>query len=77
MRLSLYPYCMKTEVFLDGNKRAPVIFANYYLIAYGMGFLVIPDKEVPTFKKLLVDFYEGEDMAVICDFMKGNSWKNF
>ena len=42
-----------------------------------MGFLVIPDKEVSTFKKLFVDFYEGEDMAVICDFMKESCWKNF
>lgn len=65
---------MKTKVFLDGNKRASVIFANHYLIAHGIGFLVIPDKEVPTFKKLLVDFYEGKDMAVICDFMKERWW---
>lgn len=75
--IELCLYCMKTQVFLDGNKRASVIFANHYLIAHGMGFLVIPDKEVPTFKKRLIDFYEGEDMAGICDFMKESCWKNF
>lgn len=70
-------YCMKTQVFLDGNKRASVIFANHYLIAQGMGILVIPEKEVPEFKKLLVAFYEGENPAVIYGFMKERCWKNF
>lgn len=75
--IELCLYCMKTQVFLDGNKRASVIFANHYLISHGMGMLVIPEKEVPEFKKLLVAFYEGEDEAVICTFMKERCWKNF
>ena len=73
--IELCLYCMKTQVFLDGNKRAAVIFANHYLIAHGGGFLVIPEKEVPEFKKLLVKFYEGEDIAVISTFMKERCWK--
>ena len=73
--IKLCLYCMKTQVFLDGNKRAAVIFANHYLIANGGGFLVIPEKEVPEFKKLLVRFYEGEDIAVISTFMKERCWK--
>ena len=68
-------YCMKTQIFLDGNKRAAVIFANHYLIAHGGGFLVIPEKEVPEFKRLLVRYYEGEDTAVIGTFMKERCWK--
>lgn len=31
---------------------------------------MIPEKEVPEFKRLLVKYYEGEDIAVIADFMK-------
>ncbi len=34
------PLClhtMKTQVFIDGNKRAAVIFANHFLIARGQG----------------------------------------
>ena len=73
VRLCLY--CMKTQIFLDGNKRAAVIFANHYLIAHGGGFLVIPEKEVPEFKRLLVRYYEGEDTAVIGTFMKERCWK--
>lgn len=75
--IELCLYCMKTQVFLDGNKRASVIFANHYLIAHGMGVLVIPEKKVPEFKKLLVSFYEGENTAVIYGFMKERCWKNF
>lgn len=68
-------YCMKTQIFLGGNKRASVIFANHYLISHGGGFLVIPEKEVPEFKRLLVKYYEGEDITVIADFMKKYCWK--
>ena len=75
--IELCLYCMKTQVFTDGNKRASVIFANHYLIAHGEGFLVIPEKNVPEFKKLLVSFYEGESMERIRGFMKERCWKNF
>ncbi len=75
IRLCLY--CMKTQIFLDGNKRASVIFANHYLISHGGGFLVIPEKEVPEFKQLLVRYYEGENISVIADFMKERCWKTF
>lgn len=73
--ITLCLYCMKTQIFLDGNKRASVIFANHYLISHGGGFLVIPEKEVPEFKRLLVKYYEGEDIAVIASFMKEHCWK--
>lgn len=73
--IKLCLYCMKTQIFLDGNKRASVTFANHYLISHGGGFLVIPEKEVPEFKRLLVKYYEGEDITVIADFMKKYCWK--
>lgn len=75
--IELCLYCMKTQIFKDGNKRASVIFANHYLIAHGEGFLVIPENCVPEFKKLLVSYYEGEDISVIAEFMKKYCWKSF
>ena len=75
--IELCLYCMKTQVFTDGNKRASVIFANHYLIAHGEGFIVIPEKDVPEFKKLLVDFYEGEAIEIISNFMRERCWKRF
>lgn len=75
--IELCLYCMKTQVFKDGNKRASVIFANHYLIAHGMGFIVIPEKDVPEFKKLLVAYYEGGKTESISSFMREKCWKNF
>ena len=73
--IKLCLYCMKTQIFLDGNKRASVIFANHYLITHGGGVLVIPEKEVPEFKQLLVKYYEGEEYSVIATFLKKRCWK--
>lgn len=73
IRLCLY--AMKTQIFIDGNKRAAIIFANHYLISHGQGFLVIPEAHVPEFKKLLVQYYEGADPDVITVFLKQNCWK--
>ena len=75
--VALCLYTMKTQVFLDGNKRAAVIYANHYLVAHGQGFLVIPEVCVPEFKKLLVSYYEGEDPESILAFLKVNCWKRF
>ncbi len=75
IRLCLFT--MKTQVFIDGNKRAAVIFANHFLIAHGQGFLVIPEAHVSEFKKKLISYYEGEDAGVITAFLKDNCWKAF
>ena len=73
IRLCLY--CMKTQVFNDGNKRAAVIFANHYMIGQAAGLLVIPEKDVPEFKRLLVRYYEDMDNGEIMEFMKENCWR--
>lgn len=75
IRLCLY--CMKTQVFNDGNKRASVIFANHYLVSKGGGMVIIPEKEVPEFKKLLVSYYEDTDNGEIMSFMKGKCVRTF
>ena len=73
--IKLCLYTMKKQIFLDGNKRSAIIFANHFLIGHAGGFLVIPENEVEEFKKLLVDYYEGEDLSIISEFMKEKSWK--
>lgn len=75
MRLCLY--CMKAQIFNDGNKRAAVIFANHYLISRGAGLLVIPEGHVPEFKRLLVGYYEDKDDGSIFSFLREHCWKNF
>ena len=75
--ISLCLYAMKTQVFIDGNKRASVIYANHYLIAHGDGFLVIPEEHVSDFKGLLLQYYEGQEDAAIKDFMRKKCWRTF
>lgn len=75
--IALCLYCMKTQIFNDGNKRAAVIFANHYLIAQGGGLLIIPEAHVPNFKKLLINYYEGNDNGEIQVFLKTNCHKTF
>ena len=68
-------YTMKTQVFIDGNKRASVIFANHYMISNGLGLLIIPEKEVSEFKGLLIDYYDNDNTDTLCDFLKTRCWK--
>lgn len=75
--INLCLYAMKTQIFNDGNKRASVIFANHYLISQGGGLIAIPEKEVPEFKRLLVNYYEDKDTSTIKAFIKEKCWRKF
>lgn len=63
-------YVMKKQIFLDGNKRTAVIFANHFLISRAKGLIVIPNEKVEDYKKLLILYYEGKDEKSIKDFLK-------
>ena len=73
--ISLCLYSMKTQIFIDGNKRASVIFANHYMISKGLGLLIIPEKEVSEFRGLLIDHYDNDNDDTISDFLKTRCWK--
>ena len=75
IRLCLY--CMKAQIFNDGNKRAAVIVANHYMISHGQGLLVIPESVVPEFKRLLVAYYEDLDNGEITAFLREKCWRQF
>ncbi|MBQ3416981.1 MAG: Fic family protein [Ruminococcus sp.] len=75
--ITLCLYCMKAQIFNDGNKRASVIFANHYMISQGAGMIIIPEKEVPEFKRLLVAYYEDKDNGEMMEFMKAKCIKTF
>ena len=73
--IDLCLYVMRTQIFIDGNKRAAVLFANHYLISQGLGLLVIPEKEVSGFKKLLIEYYEKNDDKKISKFLREKCWR--
>lgn len=66
--IELLLYVMKKQLFLDGNKRTAVIFANHYLISRGMGLIVIPAELVEEFKQHLINYYEDNN-SDIKDFL--------
>lgn len=75
--IELTLFVMKTQVFIDGNKRTAIIFANHYLISKGKGLLVVPYDLVSEFKKLLIAYYEDYDTKSIKEFLKDKCWRKF
>jgi prophage maintenance system killer protein len=73
--IELTLFVMKTQVFIDGNKRTAIIFANHYLISKGKGLLAVPFELVPEFKKLLIAYYEDYDTESIKQFLKEKCWR--
>ena len=75
LAIDLVLFVMKKQLFLDGNKRTAIIFANHYLITHALGLLVIPAELVSEYKKILVSYYEDENKkGVISDFLKNKCW---
>ena len=75
--IELALYVMKTQIYIDGNKRTGIIFANHYLISKGKGLLVVPYDLVSEFKKMLVLYYEEKDEILIKNFLKEKCWRKF
>ena len=75
LAVDLVLYVMKKQLFLDGNKRTAIIFANHYLISHALGLIVVPADKVDEYKKFLVAYYENELMKPdIANFLKEKCW---
>ncbi len=68
-------FTMKKQIFIDGNKRTAVIFANHFLISHAKGLIVIPEDKVEEYKKLLIAYYEGKDEKSVKEFLKKFGYK--
>lgn len=73
--IELLLFTMKKQIFIDGNKRTAVIFANHFLISHAKGLIVIPEDKVEEYKKLLIAYYEGKDENSIKEFLKKYGYK--
>lgn len=56
--IELMLYCMRTQMFVDGNKRTSMLAANHEMIINGCGIISVPVEIQPKFTELLVRFYE-------------------
>lgn len=63
--INLLLYVMKSQLFLDGNKRTAVIFANHFMISKGYGLIVVPAELVDEYKSHLINYYEDKDKEII------------
>lgn len=75
LAIDLVLYVMKKQLFLDGNKRTAIIFANHYLISHALGLLVVPAEKVDEYKEILISYYEDESKKnEITSFLKEKCW---
>lgn len=67
--ITLMLYCMRKQIFLDGNKRTSMLASNHVMIKNGCGIISVPIEDQLKFRELLIDFYESNDMTVIKRFV--------
>ena len=68
--IALFCWVMRSQMFRDGNKRVANLVANFELIRNGAGLISVPEQDVPSFKKLLVEYYETNDISALSSFLK-------
>ena len=51
-------WIMRKQMFIDGNKRVAMLFANKIMIDNGCGIITISQKNQPVFYEKLIKFYE-------------------
>lgn len=54
-------WIMRRQMFIDGNKRVGMLFANKIMIDNGCGIITISQENQPTFFEKLIQFYESGD----------------
>ena len=54
-------WIMRRQMFIDGNKRVAMLFANKIMIDNGCGIITISQENQPVFLEKLIKFYETGD----------------
>lgn len=54
---------MRRQMFIDGNKRVAMLFANKIMIDNGCGVISIAQSDQPVFYEKLIAFYETANMS--------------
>ena len=54
-------WIMRRQMFIDGNKRVGMLFANKIMIDNGCGIITIAQETQQTFFKKLINYYESGD----------------
>ena len=65
-------YIMRRQMFIDGNKRVAMLFANKIMIDNGCGIITIAQENQATFYEKLIKYYETNDMNDIKNWIYTN-----
>lgn len=52
---------MRRQMFVDGNKRMIMLFANKIMINIGCGIIIISQNNQIKFYELLIKYYESKN----------------
>lgn len=63
--ITLMLYLMRTQLFLDGNKRVATMACNKVLVATGHGIFSLPPELKEQFTTELVEYYKTGDMDAL------------
>lgn len=67
--ITLMLWAMRSQIFVDGNKRSAMLIANKEMIENGCGVISIPTEKIKRFYELLISFYETNNMLDIKQFV--------
>lgn len=71
--ITIMLWAMRRQMFLDGNKRTAMLFANKIMIDNGCGIIQIPVRQQGTFFEKLVKFYESNEMEDLKNWIYENA----
>ena len=74
--IELYLYIMRSQPFIDGNKRTANVFANMYLLQNDSLFISVHADKKKAFLTKLSKFYETNDDKDIKEFLLKNAIYN-
>lgn len=63
-------YLMRSQLFIDGNKRTAQLVANQMLLSQNKGTIAIPEESLDKFRSLLIDYYETNELISLTNFLK-------
>lgn len=70
--ITLMLYCMRAQMFTNGNKRTAMLAANHEMIMNGCGIISVPIEYQPEFRRLLTEFYETDNSDFLKRFVYDN-----
>ncbi len=73
LAITIMLWIMRSQMFIDGNKRTAMLVANKIMIQNGCGIISIPIDCQSEFYKLLIEYYETNDMSIISKFIYDNA----